>query len=62
MESIAAVSFLNGNNSTVVPKMASQSAKIVLHIQRETALHVNYCASFGLSKEEMEKLPEKMGE
>ncbi|KAL2793564.1 hypothetical protein BJX66DRAFT_325983 [Aspergillus keveii] len=36
------------------------SAKIVLHIQRETALHVDYCASFGLSKEEMEKLPEKM--
>ncbi|KAJ0417326.1 hypothetical protein BJY00DRAFT_303480 [Aspergillus carlsbadensis] len=36
------------------------SARIVLHIQRETALHVDYCASFGLSKEEMEKLPEKM--
>ncbi|KAL4917310.1 Phosphomethylpyrimidine kinase-domain-containing protein [Aspergillus aurantiobrunneus] len=34
------------------------SARIVLHIQRETALHVDYCASFGLSKEEMEKLPE----
>ncbi|KAL4797109.1 DNA polymerase family B-domain-containing protein [Aspergillus venezuelensis] len=34
------------------------SAQIVLHIQRETTLHVDYCASFGLSKEEMEKLPE----
>ncbi|KAL4743819.1 Phosphomethylpyrimidine kinase-domain-containing protein [Aspergillus similis] len=34
------------------------SAKIVLHIQQETALHIDYCASFGLSKEEMEKLPE----
>ncbi|KAL3435942.1 hypothetical protein BDV09DRAFT_184725 [Aspergillus tetrazonus] len=35
-----------------------QSAKIVLHIQQETALHIDYCASFGLSKEEMEKVPE----
>ncbi|KAL5047285.1 hypothetical protein BDW71DRAFT_197019 [Aspergillus fruticulosus] len=34
------------------------SAKIVLHIQQETALHIDYCASFGLSKKEMEKLPE----
>ncbi|KAL4880460.1 Phosphomethylpyrimidine kinase-domain-containing protein [Aspergillus karnatakaensis] len=34
------------------------SARIVLHIQRETALHVDYCESFGLSKAEMEKLPE----
>jgi uncharacterized membrane protein len=63
MESIAAVSChtLNEKNSTVVTNMAIQSARIVLHIQRETALHVDYCASFGLSKEEMEKLPEKMG-
>ncbi|KAL3474879.1 DNA polymerase family B-domain-containing protein [Aspergillus californicus] len=36
------------------------SARIILHIQRETALHVDYCASFGLSKEEMEKLPESL--
>ncbi|KAL4807113.1 Phosphomethylpyrimidine kinase-domain-containing protein [Aspergillus unguis] len=34
------------------------SARIVLHIQQETALHVDYCASFGLSKEDMEKVPE----
>ncbi|KAE8151287.1 DNA polymerase alpha, catalytic subunit [Aspergillus avenaceus] len=34
------------------------SSQIVLHIQRETALHLDYCASFGLSKEEMEKTPE----
>ncbi|KAK1148624.1 trifunctional hydroxymethylpyrimidine kinase/phosphomethylpyrimidine kinase/thiaminase [Aspergillus melleus] len=34
------------------------SAQIVLHIQRETALHLDYCASFGLSKEQMEKHPE----
>ncbi|PYH47528.1 DNA-directed DNA polymerase alpha catalytic subunit POL1 [Aspergillus saccharolyticus JOP 1030-1] len=34
------------------------SAQIVLHIQRETALHLDYCASFGLTKEEMEKTPE----
>ncbi|KAJ5133389.1 heme oxygenase-like multi-helical [Penicillium atrosanguineum] len=29
------------------------SAQIVLHIEREMALHVDYCASFGLSKAEM---------
>ncbi|KAJ6103623.1 Phosphomethylpyrimidine kinase type-1 [Penicillium sp. IBT 16267x] len=34
------------------------SAQIVLHIQREMALHLDYCASFGLSKEEMERHPE----
>ncbi|KAE8155887.1 DNA polymerase alpha, catalytic subunit [Aspergillus tamarii] len=34
------------------------SAQIVLHIQRETALHLDYCASFGLSKPEMERTPE----
>lgn len=38
-----------------------QSARIVLHIERETALHVDYCASFGLSKDEMEKCPETNG-
>ncbi|KAI9368503.1 DNA polymerase family B-domain-containing protein [Aspergillus egyptiacus] len=37
------------------------SANIVLHIQRETALHLDYCASFGLTKEEMEKVPESLG-
>ncbi|KAJ5176049.1 Phosphomethylpyrimidine kinase type-1 [Penicillium canariense] len=34
------------------------SARIVLHIQREMALHLDYCASFGLSKQEMEAHPE----
>ncbi|KAJ5087518.1 heme oxygenase-like multi-helical [Penicillium angulare] len=34
------------------------SAQIVLHIQREMALHLDYCASFGLTKEEMEAHPE----
>ncbi|KAI2097726.1 trifunctional hydroxymethylpyrimidine kinase/phosphomethylpyrimidine kinase/thiaminase [Ophidiomyces ophidiicola] len=32
----------------------SASAKIVLHIEREMALHLDYCASFGLSKEDIE--------
>ncbi|KAH1493987.1 hypothetical protein LV164_003071 [Aspergillus fumigatus] len=36
------------------------SAKIVLHIERETALHLDYCASFGLSKAEMESYPESL--
>ncbi|KAL2002657.1 hypothetical protein VTN02DRAFT_6267 [Thermoascus thermophilus] len=34
------------------------SARIVLHIEREMALHLDYCSSFGLSKEEMESYPE----
>ncbi|KAJ6179605.1 hypothetical protein N7519_010066 [Penicillium mononematosum] len=34
------------------------SAQIVLHIKREMALHIDYCASFGLSKQEMEETPE----
>lgn len=38
-----------------------QSAQIVLHIQREMALHIDYCASFGLSKQEMEASPETIG-
>lgn len=32
-----------------------RSAAIVLHIQKEMALHINYCAGFGISKEELEK-------
>lgn len=38
-----------------------QSAQIVLHIQREMSLHLDYCASFGLSKQEMEASPETIG-
>ncbi|KAJ5882081.1 heme oxygenase-like multi-helical [Penicillium soppii] len=37
------------------------SAQIVLHIQREMALHIDYCTSFGLSKQEMEDTPETIG-
>ncbi|KAF8468932.1 Phosphomethylpyrimidine kinase-domain-containing protein [Kalaharituber pfeilii] len=32
----------------------AKSASIVLHIQREMALHIGYCASFGITKEELE--------
>lgn len=39
----------------------AQSAQIVLHIQREMALHIDYCASFGLSTREMEETPETIG-
>ncbi|KAJ5044936.1 trifunctional hydroxymethylpyrimidine kinase/phosphomethylpyrimidine kinase/thiaminase [Penicillium rubens] len=38
------------------------SAEIVLHIKREMALHIDYCASFGLSKQEMEGTPETIGQ
>jgi hydroxymethylpyrimidine/phosphomethylpyrimidine kinase len=38
-----------------------QSARIVLHIEREMALHLEYCASFGLTKQEMENHPETIG-
>ncbi|RAK99131.1 DNA-directed DNA polymerase alpha catalytic subunit POL1 [Aspergillus ibericus CBS 121593] len=49
----ALASYKAGNMETI-----AASAKIVLHIQRETALHLDYCASFGLSKEQMESTPE----
>ncbi|TPX22728.1 hypothetical protein DIZ76_014607 [Coccidioides immitis] len=39
----------------------SASAKIVLHIEREMALHLDYCASFGLSKEDIECRKESQG-
>ena len=39
----------------------TQSARIVLHIEREMSLHLDYCASFGLSIEDIEKSPESIG-
>lgn len=35
-----------------------RSAEIILHINREMALHLSYCADFGLSKEDIVKVPE----
>ncbi|KAJ5787531.1 Phosphomethylpyrimidine kinase type-1 [Penicillium paradoxum] len=34
------------------------SAQVVLHIQREMELHLDYCTAFGLTKQEMENTPE----
>lgn len=34
------------------------SAQIVLHIQREVSLHINYCESFGISRAEIEATEE----
>lgn len=36
------------------------SAGIVLHIQRETNLHVTYCEGFGISRRQMEQTEERM--
>ncbi|KAK2813611.1 hypothetical protein FQN50_000006 [Emmonsiellopsis sp. PD_5] len=36
----------------------AMSAQIVLHIKREMELHLDYCASFGLSKEDIENCKE----
>ncbi|EFE42898.1 hypothetical protein TRV_02263 [Trichophyton verrucosum HKI 0517] len=36
------------------------SAQIVLHIQHEMKLHLDYCASFGLSKEDIESSKESL--
>jgi thiaminase len=33
-----------------------------MHIQNEMALHIDYCKSFGISKEEMETAEESEGE
>lgn len=65
MESVAAVRGIRMSFSTRVSANntdGSQSARIVLHIEREMSLHVDYCASFGLSKADMENTPETNGE
>ncbi|EEQ92004.1 phosphomethylpyrimidine kinase [Blastomyces dermatitidis ER-3] len=36
------------------------SAEIVLHIQREMNLHLDYCASFGLTKQDIESYKESL--
>lgn len=36
------------------------SASIIMHIEREQALHVDYCAEFGLTREQMEMAPESL--
>ena len=38
----------------------SMSASIVLHIQKEMSLHLEYCSEFGLSKEGVERHEESM--
>ena len=38
----------------------SMSAQIVSHIHREMSLHIDYCAGFGVSKEEMEASEESL--
>ena len=38
-----------------------QSAKTVLHTEREMALHLGYCEDFGLSKEAVERQEESQG-
>ncbi|EZF19765.1 phosphomethylpyrimidine kinase [Trichophyton rubrum D6] len=38
----------------------AMSAQIVLHIQHEMKLHLDYCASFGLSKEDIESSKESL--
>ncbi|KAF3492252.1 phosphomethylpyrimidine kinase [Arthroderma uncinatum] len=38
----------------------AMSAKIVLHIQHEMRLHLDYCSSFGLSKEDVESSKESL--
>lgn len=38
-----------------------QSARIVLHIEREMTLHIAYCNGFGLPKEEIELEEESQG-
>lgn len=60
MDSIAAVSI--PSSADISNKLTGlQSARIVLHIQREMALHLDYCASFGLSKQDIEAHPETTG-
>ena len=39
-----------------------KSASIVLHIQHEMGLHLEYCKSFGLEKAEIERQKESIGQ
>ncbi|KAL1885723.1 trifunctional hydroxymethylpyrimidine kinase/phosphomethylpyrimidine kinase/thiaminase [Paecilomyces lecythidis] len=38
------------------------SSRIVLHIEEEMALHLSYCESFGITKEQIESRPETQGD
>jgi hydroxymethylpyrimidine/phosphomethylpyrimidine kinase / thiaminase len=38
-----------------------QSAKIVMHLHHEMALHISYCQELGITKEEMESAEEDEG-
>lgn len=38
-----------------------KAAKIVAHIHHEMGLHIEYCAGFGVTKEEMEASEESQG-
>ena len=38
-----------------------QAASIVLHIDRETNLHIEYCRKFGIEKADMENAVEHVG-
>ncbi|EEH03973.1 phosphomethylpyrimidine kinase THI20 [Histoplasma capsulatum G186AR] len=38
----------------------SMSAQIVLHVQREMNLHLDYCATFGLTKQDIENCKESL--
>ena len=41
--------------------MDIKSAKIVTHIHREMALHIEYCKDFGVTEEEIESSEESQG-
>jgi len=38
-----------------------KAAEIVLHIKRETALHIEYCEGFGMTKAQIEASEESQG-
>ena len=40
----------------------AQAASEILHIEQEMALHLGYCASFGLSKSDVESHKPSQGE
>lgn len=54
------VSCIQDEDVTLADKHLGQASGIVLHIERETNLHLTYCAGFGMTREEMEKTEEKM--
>jgi hypothetical protein len=56
------IAFLSFSPIATLTLQNSQSAQMILQTKRETALHLTYCAKFGLSKTDVEAEKESQGQ